>query len=175
MRRQRGQTSAEYLGGVLVVAIVVAVLGSSSLGERIDKGIREAVCRIAGGECAPGERPPPSPAELVDRFIQAPLDQFIAARESAGRDPRLDWSSDDCSAPLVGSTGLSFDFTDACRRHDFGYRNTKDLGSFARHKAEIDARFHQDMYDHCATRNVFLRASCFGWADRFYWAVVTFG
>src|SRR5580765_274282 len=35
----------------------------------------------------------------------------------------FDWSSDGCSAPLVGNTGRSFDFTKACKRHDFGYRN----------------------------------------------------
>ncbi|MBJ7426381.1 MAG: hypothetical protein JHD22_05530, partial [Ilumatobacteraceae bacterium] len=39
----------------------------------------------------------------------------------------FDQSSDLCSAPVIGSTGRSFDFTQACERHDFAYRNYKLL------------------------------------------------
>src|SRR5438046_470429 len=42
-------------------------------------------------------------------------------------DSWFDWSTDLCSAPLVGNTGRSFNFTEPCRRHDFGYRNEKLL------------------------------------------------
>ncbi len=44
--------------------------------------------------------------------------------------PHLDWTTDGCSAPVVGGQGRSFNFTQACVRHDFGYRNTKKLGHF---------------------------------------------
>jgi hypothetical protein len=39
----------------------------------------------------------------------------------------FDQSSDLCSAPIIGSTGRSFDFAQACERHDFAYRNYKLL------------------------------------------------
>lgn len=113
--------------------------------------------------------------ETVDRYIDAPLEEFLEYRDSAGRDERLDWSTDECSAPVVGSTGISFDFTNACLRHDFGYRNTKALGLFDQRKAEIDNRFLADMKDHCATRSVFLQSSCYRWAYTFYHAVRRFG
>src|SRR4051812_31940484 len=40
----------------------------------------------------------------------------------------FDWSTDDCSAGP--ERPLGFDFTVACKHHDFGYRNYKDLGQF---------------------------------------------
>lgn len=113
--------------------------------------------------------------ELVDRYLDAPLEEFLDYRDSSQRDERLDWSTDECSAPVVGSTGVSFDFTDACLRHDFGYRNTKQLGLFGQRKAEIDNRFLADMKDHCATRGALLQASCYRWAYTFYHAVRRFG
>ena len=57
----------------------------------------------------------------VEHLLYAtPMSGFIAA---VGSDQWFDWSTDFCSAPLVGNTGRSFNFTNACRRHDFGYRN----------------------------------------------------
>ena len=43
------------------------------------------------------------------------LPDFLAVADRGG-DPRLDWSTDYCSAPLVGNTGWSFDFHGPCRR-----------------------------------------------------------
>ena len=63
---------------------------------------------------------------FVSRMAFAvPLATFSAARATA--DPWFDWSTDGCSAPLIGDTGRSFDFGEACVRHDFGYRNLKLL------------------------------------------------
>ena len=62
---------------------------------------------------------------FVERMLYAtPMSTFVAA---VGSDPWFDWSTDFCSAPLVGNTGRSFNFTNACRRHDFGYRNLQLL------------------------------------------------
>jgi Prokaryotic phospholipase A2 len=227
---ERGQTSAEYLGILVVVVAIVAALAASGIGERIASGIERGVCEIAqlGCEAEPGgEGEPVDPGltpeerasllagpeqaqdvldslsdeelawlrendpeaaqaaeeaidwrerrELLDRYLDAPLDEFIDYRDSGDRDDRLDWSTDHCSAPLVGSTGLSFDFTDACIRHDFGYRNSKELGLFDERKDEIDNRFLDDMKDHCSTRSILLQGRCYQWAYTFYYAVRAFG
>ncbi len=177
LRSATGQTAAEYLGVLLVVATLVAALAASSPGEAIAGGVRDAICRIvpleACGETA--EEPELSPGELTDRYTRAPLEEFIAYRDSPERDDRLDFSTDGCSAPVVGSTGISFDFTNACLRHDFGYRNYKDLGRFEAEKARVDRQFYDDMVAHCRTRSFLLRGRCMTWARRFYAGVVVFG
>ena len=113
--------------------------------------------------------------ELVDRYMEGELEDYIDYRDSADRDGRLNSTNDGCSAPVVGSTGLSFDFTEACMRHDFGYRNYKELGLFDEMKDDVDRQFLEDMKDHCATRSVFLRWRCYDWAYTFYAAVRAFG
>lgn len=177
LRTQAGQTAAEYLGLLLVVAAIVAALATSSVPESIASGVRDAICRIVGTEgCGPApEARVADPGELTDRYSRAPLEEFLAYRDSADRDPRLDFSTDGCSAPVVGSTGISFDFTDACLRHDFGYRNYKALGRFNAEKERVDRRFYEDMVAHCRTRSVLLRGACMDWARRFYAGVRVFG
>lgn len=119
----------------------------------------------------------------VDSMIDGvALSTFIDTASSPGRDARFDWSTDRCSAPLVGSTGHSFDFTAACRRHDFGYRNLKGIeqrwgvDSWNRSsKYAVDRRFLQDMRNHCAGRGWASRTTCRAWALTFYFAVRQFG
>ena len=94
-------------------------------------------------------------------------------------DTWFDWSNDLCSAPLVGNTGRSFNFTDACRRHDFAYRNTKLLddrygrGTYWNGDARkrIDKQFLSDMKQHCSGRRLIDRPTCNAWAYTFYSAV----
>ena len=96
----------------------------------------------------------------------------------------FDWTNDGCSAPLIGNTGLSFDFRTACQRHDFGYRNLKLLerrygkGSTywnGTNRRRVDQQFLADMKAHCRTRSILLQPGCFGWAETYYAAVRTFG
>ena len=94
-------------------------------------------------------------------------------------DTWFDWSNDLCSAPLVGNTGRSFDFTDACRRHDFGYRNTRLLDQrYGRGvhwngdtRRRLDTQFLADMKRHCRHRRLIDRPTCVTWAYTFYGAV----
>ena len=94
-------------------------------------------------------------------------------------DAWFDWSADLCSAPLVGNTGRSFDFTEPCRRHDFGYRNTKLLDQRFGHgkywnasfRLKIDRQFLEDMKHHCKSRRLFDHPTCNAWAYTFYSAV----
>jgi hypothetical protein len=105
---------------------------------------------------------------------------FIA--DAATGDRWFDWSNDGCSAPLVGDTGLSFNFRNSCRRHDFGYRNLKLLdrrygGGFwnPTSRRRVDQQFLADMKAHCHTRALWLRPTCLGWAQTYYIAVRVFG
>lgn len=52
VRQQQGQTAAEYLGLILVVAVIVAALIGSSPGAALADGIRDAVCQVTGADCA---------------------------------------------------------------------------------------------------------------------------
>lgn len=51
MRSQRGQTSAEYMGILLIVATIIGALFVSGIGDRITQGVETAICRIVGGDC----------------------------------------------------------------------------------------------------------------------------
>lgn len=63
-RDQRGQVSAEYLGVLVLVGLVVAALFLSGLPGRIAGGIEAALCRIAGGDrCGQVADPPPRAPE----------------------------------------------------------------------------------------------------------------
>ena len=106
-----------------------------------------------------------------------------AAAQRVGPDGRngdtwFDWTTDFCSAPLLGDTGRTFDFTEPCRRHDFGYRNTKLLD--ARYasgawnhtsRKRIDQQFLADMLTHCRSRSIIDRPPCMTWAYTYYGAV----
>lgn len=127
---------------------------------------------------------------FVEQMLFAtPLRTFTAdAKNRIGPDGHsgdswFDWSTDFCSAPLVGNTGRSFNFTEPCRRHDFGYRNTKLLderygsGQYWNHESRrrIDVQLLSDMTASCWARSVLLVPTCLSWAYTFYGAVRTFG
>ncbi len=100
------------------------------------------------------------------------LSTFIRAADDPKQDSRLDWSSDSCSAPLVGGTGRTFDFTNACRRHDFSYRNFSriDDGIWwdAPTRRRVDDKLLADMRLGCSVRPPRDRLLCRGWALLFY-------
>jgi hypothetical protein len=86
--------------------------------------------------------------------------------------PHLDWTTDGCSAPVVGGEGRSFNFTQACMRHDFGYRNIKRLGLFNELvRTKLDEQFHRDLESSCATQVRTRKIRCLMWAETFYVAV----
>lgn len=177
---ESGQASVEHVG---LIALAALVFGALTVATPL-AGAAEEVAGAITGAFSPGPpptlaaaKPPPpeAPDAIVDRYLAADLDDFLAYRDSPARDPRLDYSTDHCSAPLVGSSGASFDFTEACLRHDFGYRNYDRLGVFERRKDAVDERFLADMRDHCAARPPGDRGRCFAWAHVFYEAVRRLG
>ncbi len=113
---------------------------------------------------------------FVERMMYTTsMSGFIAAVDS---DAWFDWSTDFCSAPLVGNTGRSFNFTNACRRHDFGYRNLQliDRRYGGGHwnsagRKRVDQQFLADMKRHCWARPWYDEPTCLAWAQTFYASV----
>lgn len=130
---------------------------------------------------APFTGVPPKDTELFEQLMFAtPLAAFVVIADS-GRPTSLDWSTDHCSAPLVGNTGRSFDFTHSCRRHDFAYRNLKMFDRRApkmwwntEWRARVDEQFRRDLRGQCVGRPLNQRITCRWWAEIFYRAVRTF-
>jgi len=85
----------------------------------------------------------------------------------------FDWGTDYCSASP--DNPLGFDFTIACWRHDFGYRNFKKVSLFPANKARIDSAFYEDLKRKCATYNQWVRPACTSLAWVYYQAVSAFG
>jgi Prokaryotic phospholipase A2 len=110
---------------------------------------------------------------FVERLLYStPIAGFVNAVDS---DPWFDWSTDLCSAPLVGNTGRSFNFTNACRRHDFGYRNLVLLDHryggghwSSASRQRVDLLFRSDMRNHCYSRPWYDEPTCLAWAETFY-------
>ena len=118
--------------------------------------------------------PPNSVMSIIDavRHIEFDLDitSFARQRFSLRRQyPTLDWTTDGCSAPIVGSEGRSFNFRTACDRHDFGYRNFQALGLFNTSiRTLIDEQFHRDMNRACDSQRRTLKVRCIAWSEVFY-------
>ncbi|GAA0902306.1 hypothetical protein GCM10009557_78320 [Virgisporangium ochraceum] len=85
----------------------------------------------------------------------------------------FDWSTDYCSASPDQPSG--FDFRLSCHRHDWGYRNYKDMSQFDANKARIDSAFYEDLKRKCGTYNSIVRPVCLGLAWTYYQAVSVFG
>ena len=106
------------------------------------------------------------------RHIEFDLDiaTFSRQRFSLRRQyPALDWTTDGCSAPIVGSEGRSFNFRTACDRHDFGYRNFKALGLFdTSTRTLIDEQLHRDMNRACDSQRRTFKVRCIAWSEVFY-------
>ena len=84
LRGERGQTAAEYLGVLLVVAAVISGVATTSIGGEIGARMHELVCKIAGTECA-GEGGSSSTRDALDERARA-LDEWAGAHGDRFRD-----------------------------------------------------------------------------------------
>ena len=124
--------------------------------------------------------------ENIDGYLGLPLGgtdgfegAFVAplppSDPSHPRPQYLVWDSDGCSAPVLGSG--PFDFSLACNRHDFGWRNLKNAHDadapvwHVGNKDRVDAGFLYDMRVRCAAVPVFWRIGCDTTARVYYTAV----
>lgn len=112
-------------------------------------------------------------ATIDDVIFNLDLDTFIRQRSLLRRTyPQLDWTTDGCSAPLVGESGRSFNFRNACIRHDFGYRNYKARGLFTTDsRTRLDGQFRRDLDTLCAPKVRTFKVRCVAWAEIFFTAV----
>jgi hypothetical protein len=135
------------------------------------------LCTLIATACLSVSASPAPPAHAVAESLvfNKSLKTFIATADNNSRDKRLDWSSDGCSAPVIGSTGRTFNFYNACRRHDFAYRNFSrlDKGKWWSEalRARVDAVSKKDMALDCAARSLVDKKSCMTWMSIFYEAV----
>ena len=171
---QNGQASPEYLGLVLLVALVATAFAAINIGPGIAGAIQDAFCRAVGAACGTevAVASVPTEPELLDEALSVSLSEFQAIKDSPDRDPRMDYSDDGCSAPVIGSEGFWFHFREACERHDFGYRNSKRLGLFDTYKDRIDLVFIDDMIASCAEESWWQRRAC-RWMAGVYFAAVS--
>ena len=126
--------------------------------------------------CMTAAPPPPAPHVVARSLVfDASLARFVRTADSQSRDARLNWTTDGCSVPVLGSSGRTFDFFDACRRHDFAYRNLGKLDGgkwwTPQTRARVDSVFRRDMLANCAGRQPSARTTCNAWAETFYRAV----
>jgi hypothetical protein len=168
---QSGQASPEYLGLVLLVALVAVAFTSVTPGPGFAAEIQAAFCRAVGADCGDEPLPPlMSEEELLEEALTVSLDEFQETKNSADHDRRMDWSDDNCSAP-TGSEAFFFHFREACERHDFGYRNAKRLGLFDTYKDRIDLLFADDMIAACQEEAWWQRRACRWMAGVYFGAV----
>ncbi len=82
---ERGQTAAEYLGLILVLAALLAAIATADIGAQIRAGVEEQVCRtLSPGPCGDrGER------QRADRDGSAADRARSQARRRLGRQPQL--------------------------------------------------------------------------------------
>ncbi|HEX6683715.1 MAG TPA: phospholipase [Candidatus Limnocylindrales bacterium] len=116
---------------------------------------------------------------VLTDFTQTSVSSYNAwnsarLNQAAWADYQFNWSTDLCS--LSPDNPLGFDFRLSCHRHDFGYRNHKEMGQFSSgNKSRVDKAFYEDLKRKCATYNWFVRPACYSLAWTYYTAVATFG
>lgn len=174
--QETGQASPEYVALILLVSLAVSTLAAVNVGPAIAAEIETALCRAVGAECdarsALAGRA--TERELLEETLDGSLEEFLAMKRSPARDPRMDYSDDGCSAPVLGSESFWFHFREACERHDFGYRNSKRLGLFDTYKERIDLRFADDMLAACEEEAWWQRRPC-RWMAGVYFGAVSIG
>lgn len=147
---------------------------SPDYGSRLAR-IRVRVCAADALKDSCQERTDPVPAEVavqprykprLDAWLDAPMEDFKRAR-AAAPEP-FDWSSDGCTRSPDRPRG--FDFTDACARHDFGYRNygqgrVKANPTDAQ-REQVDLRLKGDLMNVCDRERE--RQSCRALAQTYF-------
>ena len=182
-----GAAVTGLLTGFVALAVVVLLL-TAGLGPRPEAA---DVC----AEVAPPELEDPAAPGValstvcgdIDTNLDLPLgggtgfEAVVMAPRPPGdpattRPAYLVWDTDGCSAPVLGAG--PFDFTLACTRHDFGWRNLKAYDEpeavpiwHVGNKDRVDAGFLYDMRGRCTSVPTVLRIGCYTTARVYYTAV----
>ena len=132
--------------------------------------VTAATAIVLGAGTASAELSPSQLVTTTDNYLYSlSLSQFSATRNARPYATQLDWSSDACSNSPDNPFG--YNFTPACHRHDFGYRNYKRQSRFTEsNRLRIDNQFKADLYTQCGSS-----WTCRRTADVYYSAVRQFG
>ncbi|GHE48857.1 hypothetical protein GCM10018785_18070 [Streptomyces longispororuber] len=137
-----------------------------------------AVTLGTGLTAAPASAVPADKAQVLSRWTQTDAGSYnawLSARNNQGAWSayQFNWTTDLCSSSPDNPFG--FPFEKACARHDFGYRNYKEMGTFNANKARVDNAFHADLKRVCATYSGAKKVSCDALAWTYYQAVDKLG
>ena len=138
-----------------------------------------AATLLAVATPAPAHAAPPDNKDAVLAAWTQPAAASFAkwhlAREhkAAWKKYRFDWSTDGCTGGPERPFG--YDFRQACYRHDFGYRNYGEAGTFRRNKARLDYAFLADLGRVCKRQQPVRRPLCVVLARTYYSAAQRFG
>lgn len=165
MRRasgQAGQTAAEYLGLLLLAAVVVVVLAGSSVGERLGCETKAAIERVAGGDGAACGASDARRATARDTRPEVARAAGGDRREKRAKPLPPNWKPNGCSR--VPDSGPYFDFESVCNGHDKCYAQQRGFHF-------CNDGFKKAMYRHCKTRSGAAGSFCRRTADTYYTGV----
>jgi hypothetical protein len=121
---------------------------------------------------------PSDKAQVLSSWTQTSLSSYNAwssaeANRGAWSAYAFNWGTDYCSSSPDNPFG--FPFQKACQRHDFGYRNYKEMGTFSANKSHVDSAFYEDLKRVCNRYSGATKTSCDGLAWTYYQAVKNLG
>ena len=117
-RDHRGQTMTEYLGGLLIVSVLIAAVGGTSVGEQIRDRMQRLVCEIAGGAACFGPNGPADDDESLSdraRELREWANRHGRYRELLDR-PRRRWPAATRRPRIASSTCWSSTVSSAAAR-----------------------------------------------------------
>ncbi|MBC7271227.1 MAG: hypothetical protein H5T76_21360 [Streptomyces sp.] len=121
---------------------------------------------------------PADKSQVLSSWTQTSATSYNAwasaeANRSAWSAYAFNWSTDYCSSSPDNPFG--FPFQKSCQRHDFGYRNYKEMGTFSANKSRLDSAFYEDLKRVCSRYSGATLTSCNSTAWTYYQAVRAFG
>ncbi|ARQ71768.1 phospholipase [Streptomyces marincola] len=147
---------------------------------RLATALSAAALAVGGvaATAAPAAAAPVDKPQVLSSWTQTGASSYqswLSARGNQGAWERydFDWSTDLCSWSPDNPLGFPFELS--CARHDFGYRNYKDQGTFEANKARLDNAFHADLKRVCDRYSGATATACDATAWTYYQAVRTFG
>jgi len=135
--------------------------------------VTAALLPAASAQAAPADKP-----AVLSGWTQTGASSYTAfftarADQGAWSAYGFDWSTDYCTTSPDNPFG--FPFSNACARHDFGYRNYTAAGAFDANKSRLDDAFYADLKRVCATYSGVKKTSCNATAWTYYQAVDKLG
>lgn len=145
----RGATSADYLGTLVVIAAIIGALSGTEIGGKVFEGIQVAICRIAGGgDCAgggPQDEAGADDAPRTDKDFEPQLCNTANSEDKAGSEIKIGWftlgneygfQQKEFRTP-DGETRVYLTFTDAASVGAKGSKPGLKIGKLGTEKVEL--------------------------------------